>query len=221
MFKEIYYKIERNFPLIKVVKKLYIKTKSPRRYKYLLEIIKNHKVKKIMEIGTWNGNHALQMIEEAKKYSSLETIQYYGFDLFESLDNKTTLKEFAKTPPLLEVVCKKLKKTNVKINLYQGFTQDTLPKVISKLPKMDFIFIDGGHSIETIKSDWQYVKRVMNEDTIVIFDDYWNIDNSGCKEVIEGIDKTKFKVTILPIQDKFKKKWGILKINFVKVKMMD
>jgi len=33
MFKEIYYKIERNFPLIKVVKKLYIKTKSPRRYR--------------------------------------------------------------------------------------------------------------------------------------------------------------------------------------------
>jgi len=219
MFKEIYYKIEQKFPLIKIAKKLYIKTRSPRRYKYLLESIKNHKVKKIMEIGTWNGNHALQMIEEAKKYSPLEAIQYYGFDLFESLDNKTTLKEFAKTPPLLEVVRKKLEKTNVDINLYQGFTQDTLPRAISELPKMDFVFIDGGHSIETIKSDWQYVKEVMDKDTIVIFDDYWNIDNSGCKEVIEDVDKTKFKVTILPIQDKFKKKWGTLKINFVKVEM--
>ena len=170
-----------------------------------------------MEIGTWNGRHALQMIKEAQKNSSPEEIEYYGFDLFELLDSETYLKEFSKAPPTLETVRETLQQTNAKIYLYKGYTIDTLPKVINELPKMDFVFIDGGHSIETIQNDWKYVQEVMADKTTVIFDDYWNREDAGCKRVIEGIDKTKFEVKILPIQDKFKKEWGILKINFVQV----
>jgi len=218
MLKKIYYKIEKGFPPVKILKNYIIKYTVPRRYKYLFEIIRANKSRKIMEIGTWNGVHALEMIEEAKKHSSPKEIEYYGFDLFELLDDKTTLKEFAKVPPSLEIVREKLERTNAKIHLYKGYTKDTFPRVINELPKMDFVFIDGGHSIETIKNDWEYVQRVIDEKTIVIFDDYWNKDDAGCKKVIEDIDKEKFEVTILPIQDKFKKEWGILKINFVKVK---
>jgi len=58
----------------------------------------------------------------------------------------------------------------------------------------------------------------MGTQTVVIFDDYWNREDAGCKRVIEDIDKTKFEVKILPIQDKFKEEWGTLKINFVQVK---
>ena len=131
-------------------------------------------------------------------------------------------KEFSKSkiPPALEVVRGKLEKTNAEIHLYKGYTEDTLPKVVNELPKADFVFIDGGHSIETIENDWKYVQEVMDEKTIVIFDDYWNREDAGCKKVIEGIDRTKFEVEILPIQDKFEKEWGILEINFVKVKRL-
>lgn len=220
MVSRMYHKIEPKFPPVKVLKKLYcrVSIKEPRRYKYLFQIIRNNKCKKIMEIGTWNGEHALQMIEEAKKNPPPEEIQYYGFDLFELADSETTLQEFAKIPPTLETVRGSLEKTNAKIHLYKGHTRDTLPKVINELPKMDFVFIDGGHSIDTIENDWKYVQEVMDEETIVIFDDYWNRDDAGCKKVVEGIDKTKFEVKILPNQDKFKKEWGILKINFVQVK---
>jgi hypothetical protein len=97
-----------------------------------------------MEIGTWNGEHASQMIEEAKKNFAPEEIEYHGFDLFELLDDKTTSEEYAKIPPTLEAVRKKLAKTDAKISLYKGYTKETLPKVINDLQKMDFIFIDGG-----------------------------------------------------------------------------
>ena len=220
MLSKVYHKIEPRFPPVKILKTWYCKAfvKDACRYKYLFEIIKNNKCKTIMEIGTWNGDHALQMIEKAKRYSLSNKIHYYGFDLFELLGSETTLKEFAKIPPTLEVVTKKLQKANANIYLYKGYTKDTLPKVINELPKMDFVFIDGGHSLETIENDWKYVQKVMNEKTIVIFDDYWNREDAGCKKVVEEIDKTEFDVKILPIQDEFKKEWGILKINFVQVR---
>ncbi|MBA7507589.1 hypothetical protein ES706_06309 [subsurface metagenome] len=224
MLSRIYYQIEPRFPPIKVVKKLYCKilVKEPRRYKYLFEIIRKNKCRKIMEIGTWNGEHALQMIEEAKRNFPPEEVQYYGFDLFELLDSETASKEFSKSkiPPALEIVKEKLEKTNAEIDLYQGDTRETLPRVVNELPKMDFVFIDGGHSIEAIQNDWTYTQKVMDEKTIVIFDDYWNRDDAGCKRVVEGIDKTKFEAKILPIQDKFKGELGMreLEINFVQVK---
>ena len=226
MIKKFYYKIESLFPPLKVLRKTYRKFfKGPKRYKYLFKFIKKNKCKRIMEIGTWDGEHALQMIKEAQKFPGNE-VEYYGFDLFELLDEKTSQKEFSKEwsdskftrPwPSLRNVENKLKKTGARIHLFQGNTKDTLPKVIRELPKMDFVFIDGGHDIETVENDWKYVQQVMSSNTIVIFDDYWNREDGGCKKTIKKIDKAKFKVKVLPGKDKFKKDWGILKTNFVKV----
>jgi phosphatidylinositol alpha-1,6-mannosyltransferase len=219
MFSKTYHKIEPKLPSIKIFKKLYhmLFSKEPQRYKYLFRIIENNRCKRIMEIGTWNGTHALQMIESAKKNFPANEIEYYGFDLFESLDDKMLLEEFSKLPPPFETVRDKLERTNARVHLYKGNTKEVLPRVINELTEMDFVFIDGGHSIETIENDWKYVQKVMGEKTIVIFDDYWNRNDAGCKKVIESIDKTKFDVKILPIQDRFRQEWGMLKINFVKV----
>jgi len=216
--EKVYYKVEPIFPPVKILKRIYQKFREPKRYKYLFEIIRKNKCKKIMEIGTWNGNHALQMIEEAKEYFPAKEIEYYGFDLFELMDGRKYIEEISKRAPALSVVKERLEKTKAKINLYKGDTREILPGVINNLPKMDFVFIDGGHSIETIENDWKYTQQVMDEQTIVIFDDYWNRDGAGCKKVIENIDRAEFDVKILPKQDKFKKEWGILKINFVQVK---
>jgi len=173
-----------------------------------------------MEIGVLDGGCALQMIEEAKKNFAAEEIEYYGFDLFEEVDAKSEEYSHVKLLPTLGLgtIKDKLEKTNAKIYLYKGDTKETLPTIIKELPKMDLIFIDGGHDIETIENDWKYAQQVMGTQTVVIFDDYWNREDAGCKRVIEDIDKTKFEVKILPIQDKFKEEWGTLKINFVQVK---
>ena len=218
IISRIYHKVELK-SLIKIFRKLYYIAfqKGPKRYKYLFKIIENNKCKQIMEIGTWNGEHALRMIESAKKYFPAREIVYYGFDLFSSLNNKILLEEFSKLPPPLEIVRKKLEKTGAKVHLYEGNTKEVLPRVIDELPEMDFVFIDGGHSIETIENDWKYVQKVMNEKTVVIFDDYYNREDVGCKRIIESIDRTKYDIKILPLQDKFRKEWGVLKINFIQI----
>jgi hypothetical protein len=44
----------------------------------------------------------------------------------------------------------------------------------TQLPKMDLVFIDGGHSTETVATDWENVKDLLHEKSIVFFDDYPN-----------------------------------------------
>lgn len=170
-----------------------------------------------MEIGTWNGNHAAKMIEKAKKYWLPEEIEYYGFDLFEDIDEEMIKAEVSKKPPSMNTVKEKLEKTGAKIILYKGNTLNILPEAIKNIPKMDFIFIDGGHSIKTIQNDWNYSKKLMHDKTVLIFDDYWNMEGSGCNRVVDSIDRSEFSVEILQPTDKFKKNWGILRINFVEV----
>jgi predicted O-methyltransferase YrrM len=199
---------------VRIIKKI----NKPRRYKNLNQTIDQLKPKNIMEIGVWNGNRSLQMITAAQKYHSPEKINYYGFDLFEDLTLEKFKEEVSKMPPLKQEVEDKLRMTKSNINLFKGDTIQSLPENIAKLPKMDFIFIDGGHSLKTITNDWYCVQQLMHNETVVIFDDYWNRNDAGAKPIIEGIDKDRFGVEILKPQDKFKKEWGILKINFVKVK---
>jgi predicted O-methyltransferase YrrM len=189
-----------------------------KRYEYLFETIDQNHCRRIMEIGTWNGRRALQMIERAEAFHPAAEIEYYGFDLFELMTKEVNKEELSKKPPTQEEVKKLLSPTGARISLFQGFTQNTLPQVVGTLPKMDMIFIDGGHSLETIANDWNYSLQLMDKNTVVIFDDYYfDRDDVGCKQIIEAIDPNEYEVRVLPRRDRFLKTWGILSINFVKV----
>ena len=191
---------------------------GPKRYRHLFLAINENKTRRIMEIGTWNGRRALQMIKTAQKFHSAQEIEYYGFDLFEQMTPEIFLEELSKQPPKLVEVKKMLDNSGAQVKLFQGFTKDTLPRLLSELPKMDFIFIDGGHAIETIQNDWDCASQLMHGQAIVIFDDYYeDRDDIGCKPVVEKIDSEVYRVEILKPQDQFTKSWGMLKINFVKV----
>lgn len=200
---------------------------KPKRYRNLLKIIYNNRCKTIMEIGTYNGIHACQMIKTASIFHPINQIEYYGFDLFEKQTDEDFQKEFSKRATPYNEVKQRLDKTGANIHLYIGYSKDTLPQFLQEhtpLPKIDFVFIDGGHSFETIESDWNYVKEIMNPDTIVVFDDYLNnsepeVSNFGCQTLINKIDKTKYNIDILEPEDHFNYEWGILKTRMVKVKL--
>lgn len=204
--------------IISFIKK-YLKKFYARRYKHLFELVERVKPKNIMEIGIFDGENALKIIQIAQKYHKKNQINYYGFDLFESLDKKTYEKEISKHPLSMASVYKKLKKTNSNIFLFKGNTLETLPENYKKLPKMDLIIIDGGHSLETIENDWNYSKKLIKKNTYVLFDDYWNRTNSGCKPLLDSLDRKKYEVKILPTQDVFFKKDGLLRINYALVKL--
>lgn len=190
-----------------------------KRYHALYDAIKRTRALRIMEIGTWRGDRAVKMITLAQRLNRNEKVEYYGFDLFESLDQTLFVDEISKWPPTQKEVEEKLMATGASIHLYKGNTQTVLPESLTSLPPMDFIFIDGGHSQETILNDWMNSKELMHDKTVVIFDDYWPESlTEGAKPIVDSIDTSLYNVEILPTVDRFTNKdFGKLVIRFAEI----
>lgn len=195
----------------------------PKRYRNLFRVIHERRCRCIVEIGTWNGVHAKQMIETAAIHHPVHTIRYLGFDLFEGLTDELLQLELSKRPPAFEDVRGLLAATGADIRLFRGNTRVTLPNAVEALREGDLFFIDGGHSVETIRSDWSAIDRALTRDATVIFDDYYMNDPSavpglGCQTIVDALDRTKYDVTLLDPVDEFPKAWGVLRVRFAQVR---
>jgi hypothetical protein len=164
---------------------------------------KKEKPFRIMEIGVFHGVHGKQMIERATK-NGRQNIEFYGFDLFEEMTSEVNEVEFGKQTLALSypAVLKYLQtKTRAKvIKLFKGDTKQVLPEIIGALPKMDIIFIDGGHSLGTIQSDFEYALKLAHDKTIILCDDYYANDYSkGCAFLVDHDLKARksLKVEVL------------------------
>ena len=198
--------------------------RRPSRYANLFRLIYSSRSRRIVEVGTWNGAHAIQMIQTAALRHPIQKVEYFGFDLFEALDDELFVREFSKRPPKCEIVRQRLQATGAQIRLHQGNTLQTLPEAVPSITRADFVFVDGGHSLETIESDWNWVRRLMDESTVVVFDDYYHntdpqVTDLGCRQLIESLDRSVFDVQILEPVDKFKQDWGELKISMAQVQL--
>ena len=203
----------------KIVNKILGRYKQAQRYQQLFDVIREIRPKTIMEIGTWSGSRAKEMIRLAQSLRPGEQISYYGFDLFEDLTPELYAKEISKHPPSMAEVEKHLAATGAAIKLYKGNTMQTLSHSVAALPPMDFIYIDGGHSLQTIANDWRYSSEVLANNGITIFDDYWpDRTDAGCKPTVDAISRDSFSVSIMPIVDVFKNPdHGRLTIQFARV----
>lgn len=179
------------------------------RYHTLFETFERSAKRKraIMEFGTYTGTTAARLMQIAKCYERTTDIHYFGFDLFEDLDEATFRRELSKKPKMtaVEVAGSLAERTGLsprQIHLFKGETSRTVWEVIEKLPTMDFIFIDGGHSTGTVANDWRASERVMGEDTVVVFDDYFQF-SEGPRVVIDRIDPKRYLVELLEPQDVF------------------
>lgn len=200
--------------------------KKPQRYRYLLQEIAHTQAKVILEIGVYNGIRAQEMIETAKRFHPASEITYYGFDLFRSLSDEEMSKEFSKQPQSTETIYENLKPTGAHIELYEGFTTETLPPFVEKMvadgKTIDFAFIDGGHAHETILTDWNAVRQLMHQKSVVVFDDYYldqdaqELKDIGCQDVIAALDPAEYSSYVYPQVDSFQKPFGQLDIRFAR-----
>ena len=152
-------------------------------HSFLNEYISEKKCKKIMEIGVADGENARTMVIVALRNFSPEEVEYYGFDFFGGNGDSG-----------MEQVRQKLMETGCEFRLFKGDSVKTLPGEVKTLPKMDLIFIDGGHSYATVKSDWENSRSLMHDETAVFFHNY---DFSGPKRVVDNISREKYQVKIL------------------------
>jgi len=155
------------------------------RYNYIHEAVRAAQPKAIAEIGTWNGMRAQAMLNLSPQS------KYYGFDLFEDATTETDRVEMnVKKHNLMSEVYERL--TGFNVTLFKGNTRETLKDFNEPI---DFVWLDGGHSVETIRSDWDNIKRCLTPDAIVFFDDYFegagiNTKLFGCNEIVKTLRHT-------------------------------
>ncbi len=192
-----------------------------RHYAPLFKYLQTHQCRNIMETGTYDGQNAEVMIQSAAVRVPEQEIHYYGFDLFDQMTPELIEKEFSfpkPPPPLDEVQAVLNANTRASVTLFQGNTRETLRK--AHLPKMDLIYIDCGHSIETIRKEWLYASRLMSEKTVVFFDDFFpELPFVGCKFLSVELDKERYDVQVLPEFDDYPKDWGRLRSQLMVVQL--
>jgi predicted O-methyltransferase YrrM len=200
--------------------------RAPRRYRVLLQEIRARRARTLLEIGVYRGIRAREMIEAALLHARPQDVRYIGFDLFEDLSDDLCVREFSKKPFTQLQIEQILGATGARIELHRGFSQETLPPFVETCRRdgtaIDLAFIDGGHAIATIRSDWENVEKIMGPRTVVLFDDYYmnddpEVSDVGCRSLIDGLDRTAFDVRILGPEDCFAKEWGPLRIKLARV----
>lgn len=173
------------------------------RYDALVQDIARRHPRRILEIGTAQGVTAERLVRAALAASPGEAIEYWGFDLFEAMTPERFIAEGAKRAGAHEEVARRLAEVapeRVHVQLIPGDTTVTLPQRGDEMADFDLIFIDGGHSEETVRSDWECCQRLAQESSVVFFDDYprW-----GVGAVVDAIDHERWHVEIVEPGDTF------------------
>lgn len=148
-----------------------------------------------LEVGVYNGRRAANLCRYWREQTG-GRFNYVGFDLFEDMDPATNTAELSKPvlPPSCDSVAATLKAAGAVAELIRGNTRETLPAFADRVAgakyvyKPDVIFLDGGHSLDTIASDWAALRQIVQPNTVVLLDDYYeNRNDFGCKQLVTGL----------------------------------
>ena len=172
----------------------------------LLDLVASKKPKHFLEIGVFCGVTSRNVCDLLDQIHNGD-FSYTGFDLFGEKIDQTLNEvepEYVKTQkfsnPLkhfyynvilkenlnsIESIEKFLKKFKKNITLVKGDTNITLEQ--NDLSKVDFAFIDGGHSYKTTYNDLSILYSFMKDKgRTIVCDDY--IDASYITEVKKAVD---------------------------------
>jgi predicted O-methyltransferase YrrM len=139
------------------------------RYRSMLDYLSNINCENILEIGTHQGDTASELI----KYSKNKNINYYGVDVFlEGWSEEIEKAEQSIKPNNLKTVEDKLKRITNNVYLFQGLSINVLPEIKKTGVKFDLIWIDGGHSYNTVKIDFENSIEMLIDGGVIFFDDY-------------------------------------------------
>ena len=186
-----------------------------------LSLVEEYKPKNVLEIGVFCGVTSRNICELLKTNFGSD-FRYYGLDLFGSsktssvdeiepkfLENqkfsnplKTIHYNFIKKENLNSKISVQnfLKKFSQNIELIKGDTRVTLEKV--PLSEIDFVFLDGGHSYDTVLSDLQKLYDNMKNNSRIVCDDFAGITKI---ESVEKAIKDFANNNKIKLEEKFKR----------------
>ena len=174
----------------------------------LLSEIEKYKPNNFLEVGVYQGVTSRNVCEKLTAIHNTN-FNFFGIDLFEDsntdLDNKEmTVKHNRISNPIkhliFNLILKKdlncmdsvkslLGKFQSNTKLLKGFSEEQLLNL--DLEKIDFVFLDGGHSYETVKKDLEILISKLKAGKIIICDDY----DQASYGVKKAVDELSSKVT--------------------------
>ncbi len=184
----------------------------------LIDLIKEKKPKNFLEIGVFTGV-AARNICELLFIIHQNNFLYCGIDLFEdykeAISNEVIPKFIVNkqnfSNPLKSLiynfilgeqlnshksVTNFLKKFKNNIELIKGNSKNILQNI--NIKKFDMIFVDGGHSYETVKFELNLILKNANDDCLIVCDDYDHLEANGVKKAIdEEVIINSFKIKIV------------------------
>ena len=180
---------------------------------FLLDHIRLKKPKNFLEIGVFHGVTSRNVCELLYSIHG-SNFSFTGIDLFsndiESLKDeyipKTKFSNPLKTlyynyiikldPYSIQSVLKLLIKFKNNINIVKGNSNLVLKEI--NLQQFDYVFLDGGHKYETVKKDLEFLTQVINNNGIILCDDYDLAYAPGVKKAVdEYVLSQKFNLKIL------------------------
>ena len=186
-----------------------------------LSLVEEYKPKNVLEIGVFCGVTSRNICELLKTNFGSD-FRYYGLDLFGSsktssvdeiepkfLENqkfsnplKTIYYNFIKKENLNSKISVQnfLNKFSQNVELIEGDTRVTLEKV--PLSEIDFVFLDGGHSYDTVLSDLQKLYDNMKNNSRIVCDDFAGITKI---ESVEKAIKDFANNNKIKLEEKFKR----------------
>lgn len=182
------------------------------RYDQVWNWLEDNHPEVICEIGTWNGKNGARMMKLGK------CKKYIGFDIWdEGSEELDTIENNTKEKTSLEDARKSFE--GMDVELIQGNTRETIREYAKdKEPFIDMVFIDGGHSKHTIRSDFLSVLPMIKDTGVIFMDDYYfncPAKDVGAQTVLGDVN---FPYTVLPVSDVAKDK---MIVKIVKINMID
>jgi len=180
---------------------------------FLLNHIKKFRPKNFLEIGVFHGVTSRNVCELLYTLHG-HKFNFTGIDLFAN-DSEISIDEYVPQtkfsnplknfyfnhiarldPYSIASVQKLLKKFSKNINIIKGNSNLVLKEI--NLDKFDYVFLDGGHKYETVINDLNNLTQIINQNGIILCDDYNLSYASGVKKAIDEYVKiNNFNLKIL------------------------
>ena len=167
---------------------------------FLLGHIKKKNPRNFLEIGVFHGVTSRNVCE-LLHFLNGDNFKFTGIDLFQN-DNlipkdeyipKTKFSNPLKTlyysyiikldPYSVKSVLKLLYKFKKNVTIIKGNSNNVIKNI--NLDKIDYVFLDGGHKYETVKEDLNNLAKVVDNNGVILCDDYDLTYAPGIKKAID------------------------------------
>ncbi len=131
----------------------------------IYQLIRRHRLRRIVEMGVGRGERSLRMIEMAAQQCAAEGVVFTGVDLFE-------LRTPQDGPGLpLKEVHRKLAATGAKVRLLPGDPHAALSRAVNMLGTADLVVVAADQQPAAVERSWYFVERLLHPGSQVLVEE--------------------------------------------------